>query len=147
MAELSQVAEWFGLPEVNAPLTGVVLDEYWYLPEVRIDATVGNPGPSLYVMGMRSQGKPFFRLAVKSGVRTVKVDVLQPDPTAERPVVRIRANPSIGILADVTATAGTQTTWQTLSVTINPTTNGAFILELENPDPGKPCWFDNVKVQ
>jgi hypothetical protein len=108
-----------------------------------LDATVGNPAPSF-----KNQGGAWpVRLAVKSGARTVKVDVLQPDATAARPVMRIKANPSIGIPSDVTATAGSQTTWQTLSVTINPTADGAFVLELENPDPEKPCWFDNVKIQ
>jgi len=110
-----------------------------------LDSQIGNPVPSLKL----SLGRYQFRLAVKSGARTVKVDVRQPDAAAARPVMRIKANPSIGIPSDVTATAGSQTTWQTLSATINPTADGVFILELENPDPNlvKPCWFDNVKIQ
>jgi hypothetical protein len=108
-----------------------------------LDSEIGNPTPSLKL----SFGRYQFRLAVKSGARTVKVDVRQPDATAERPVMRIKANSSIGIPSDVTATAGSQTTWQTISATINPTADGVFILELENPDQAKPCWFDNVKIQ
>jgi hypothetical protein len=135
----------------RCPVLGFVPKKPWIAFQINsepfalggLDATTGNPAPSLKLRA----GRWPVRLAVKSGARTVKVDVRQPDATAARPVMRIKANSSIGIPSDVTATAGSQTTWQTISATINPTADGAFVLELENPDPEKPCWFDNVKIQ
>jgi hypothetical protein len=105
-----------------------------------LDATAGNPAPSLKL----KVGRWPVRLAVKSGSRTLKVDVRQPDAAAERPVLRVKANPDIGLAADVSATAGSATDWQTLTLNFTATADGGVRVELENPAPGKPCWFDNL---
>jgi hypothetical protein len=105
-----------------------------------LDSGAGNPAPSLKL----NAGYWPVRLAVKSGARTVKVDVRQPDSAAARPVLRVKANPAIGLAADVTATAGSGTDWQTVQAAFTATADGGAVIELENPDPEKPCWFDNV---
>jgi hypothetical protein len=104
------------------------------------DSQIGNPAPSLKL----SLGRYQFRIAVKSGARTVKVDVRQPDAAAARPVLRVKANPDIGLAADVSATASAATDWQTVTLNFTATADGGVRVELENPDPGKPCWFDNL---
>jgi hypothetical protein len=105
-----------------------------------LDATAGNPAPSFQNRG----GAWSVRLAVKSGARTVKVDVRQPDVAAARPVLRVKANPDIGLAADMSATASAATDWQTVTLNFTATADGGVRVELENPDPEKPCWFDNL---
>lgn len=87
-----------------------------------------------------------FRLAVKAGARTVSVDVRQPQATAIRPRLRVRANPSIGLMSDLEAVAGASTDWQTLSVSFTATANGGVRVELVNEDGANPCWFDNLRI-
>ena len=74
----------------------------------------------------------------------MKVDVRQPDAAAARPVLRVKANPDIGLAADVSATAGAATDWQTVTLNFTATADGGVRVELETPDPVKPCWFDNL---
>lgn len=109
----------------------------------RLDGSVGNPAPSLLCLAVR--GFP-FRLAVKAGARTVSVDVLQPQASAIRPRLRVRANPAIGLTSDLEAVAGPATGWQTVSASFTATANGGVRVELVNTDAAWPCWFDNVRV-
>lgn len=107
-----------------------------------LDAIVGNPAPSF-----RNQGGAWsVRLAVKSGARTVSVDVRQPQVSAIRPRLRVRANPAIGLATDLEAVAGASTDWQTISVSFTATANGGVLVLLVNEDTVNPAWFDNVKV-
>ena len=108
-----------------------------------LDSQIGNPAPSFKL----SFGHHRVRLPVKSGTRIVSVDVVQPSATAERPVLRVKSNTGIGLNADVSATASAATNWQTVTLTFVATANGAVVIELENPDVVKPCWFDNLKIQ
>jgi hypothetical protein len=132
----------------RCPVLGFVPKKPWIAFQINsepfalgsLDATVGNPAPSLKLKA----GRWPVRLAVKSGARTVKVDLRQPDATAARPVLRVKANPDIGLAADVSATAGAATNWQTVTLNFTATADGGVRVELENPDPEKPCWFDNL---
>lgn len=108
----------------------------------QIDQAIGNPAPSLKVIS----GLWPARLAVKSGSRTISVDVLQPVSSAVRPKLIVKANPSIGLNSDLTAVATTITVWQTLSLQFTATVNGAVKILLVNEDGVNPCWFDNVRV-
>ncbi|MCZ7641381.1 MAG: hypothetical protein M5U12_38165 [Verrucomicrobia bacterium] len=88
-----------------------------------------------------------FRLAVKVGSRRVRAQVLQPRADAQRPFMRVRHNPAVGLANDVTATAGGATDWQELSLTFTTTAKGAIVLELWNADHAWPCWFDTVLLE
>lgn len=126
----------------NGLVREVRLDGQPLYPRVAVDGSVGNPGPSLKVRWSRYP----FRLAVRAGARRVTVDVRQPVATAVRPKLVVKANPAIGLNADVTATAGTGTDWQTLEAAFTATANGGVKVWLVNEDFMNPCWFDNVKV-
>lgn len=89
----------------------------------------------------------WFRLAVKVGSRRVRAQVLQPRADAQRPFMRVRRNPAVGLANDVTATAGGSTNWQELSLTFTTTSKGAIVLELWNADHAWPCWFDTVLLE
>ncbi len=110
------------------------------------DAAFGNPLPSI-----RLDAKGFWRTrwVVRAGTRTVKVDCLQAVNSSPRPTITVKANPAIGVAADVSATAGSNTGWITIGpVTITPSSNGVVWIEIRaNYDTqagGCPCWFDNM---
>lgn len=111
------------------------------------DDAVGNPLPSYLVPRHGMACHPGFRLTVNEGEREISVDVLQPEASAERPFLRVKANPDIGLTADITTTALAGTGWQTLIAPLTATADGAVRVELWNADPGFPCWFDNLGVQ
>ncbi len=107
------------------------------------DDAEGNPAPSLK---LGRYGFHRFRLAVETGARQVSVQVKQPTAAAERPYLRVRANPDIGIASAQTATADAGTGWQTLTVSFTATADGGIVVEIWNADLGSPCWFDNLSI-
>lgn len=106
------------------------------------DDTEGNPAPCLKVA---RYGSFSFRLACATGDRELTVQVKQPDSSAVRPYMTVRANASIGVAA-ATATADASTGWQNLTLNFTATGDGGVWVELWNADPGKPCWFDNLSL-
>lgn len=110
------------------------------------DDTVGNPVPSYKQARYGIVCDPGFRLTVRTGARQVSVQVRQPEASAERPFLRVKANPDIGLSADVTATATSATGWQTITASFTATSDGGVWVELWNADPGLPCWFDGLSI-
>jgi hypothetical protein len=108
-----------------------------------IDPEVGNPAPSLKVVGY---GSVPFRLAVAAGARTLTVDVLQPEAAAVRAWVKVRRNDAVGVTTDLTQTTAAGTGWQQVQLAFTATANGAVVIELGHSDPGYRCWFDNLQL-
>ena len=108
------------------------------------DDVVGGELPSLRI---GAYGCFPFRLAVNLGSRHLRVQVLQPRADAKRPFIKVRRNLSVGLTADLTASAGSSTDWQELSLAFTTTAKGAISLELWNADAGFPCWFDTVLLE
>lgn len=107
------------------------------------DDSTGNPAPSYK---LARYGKLTLRIAVSSGTRVVYVQVRQPDASASRPYMRVKANADIGLNTPLTSTAGSSTGWQTLAVSVPASQDGGVEVELVNTDLSKPCWFDNLAV-
>lgn len=109
------------------------------------DDTVGSTAaPSLK---MTRLGVFTFELFVKAGDRTVKAKVRQTMPASPQPQLRVRANPGLGIAADVVATAPAGTDWVTVGpAEFTASADGIVTVELWCLAPGTAveCWWDDV---
>jgi hypothetical protein len=108
----------------------------------------GDPAqPSLE---MTVAGKFRFRWRVASGTRTISVKVKNPTGLSPYPILRVKANPDIGVNSDVTGTAIGGTGWQTIGpVTITPSADGAVWVELDCPqvtNNERLCRWDFISV-
>lgn len=88
-----------------------------------------------------------FRWSVINGNRSIEVFVKQPLNGLPRPLLRVKANPAIGVMFDGTSVASSGTDWvSTGTVAIAPTTNGAVWVQLENRLDAQtsPCYWDRI---
>lgn len=91
-----------------------------------------------------------FRWAVEAGDRTVTVQVKQAANTAPYPLIRIKANPDVGLALDVTTSAGAGSDWKSVSAAFTATAAGAVWVELHyaNPtwheDGSYSCYWDHI---
>lgn len=111
------------------------------------DNTQGSPDVPSLKMGAMGTFK--FRWSVINGARSISVRVKQAVNQQPRPLLRVKANPSIGILSDGTAVAASGTDWVTIgTIAVNPTSNGALYVVLENrydgQTPAAPCYWDHI---
>jgi len=107
--------------------------------------TEGDPDVPSFVMG--AQGTFRFRWSVINGNRSISVRVKQAENREPRPLLRVKANPAIGVLSDGTAVAASGTGWVTVgTVAVSPTLNGALYVILENRYDGQvaPCYWDHI---
>lgn len=114
---------------------------------VRKETVDGSPAPPCIALDYPGFWR--FRWAVLSGARTVGVDAKQVSNVAgKRPSLRVKANPAIGVNADVTSAAGAGAGWVTISpATVNPTSDGVLWVELWNNDTDtfySTAYFDHV---
>ncbi len=118
---------------------------FQYGPGSGIDASIGNPAPSLRLAG---RNRYVRRLKVAAGSRTVRVHALQPIAARARPKITIEANPLVGLASDVVEESGAGTGWLTIEATFTATSAGAVNVVLENPEPRHLdcCWFDNLFI-
>jgi len=113
------------------------------------DTSEGDPSqPSLR---MDARGVYRFRWAFASGARTVAVNVKQEVNASPRPTLVVKANPAIGIAADVIETAGSSTNWITIGpANISPSADGATWVELHANYDGQymsaPCYWDHIET-
>lgn len=111
------------------------------------DVSVGNPAqPSLR---MDASGKWRFRWAMAIGQHLISVNVLHAINQTPRPSMVIKANPAIGINADIETFAPSGTGWVTInSPTFTTTAVGVAWVELRNnlvTNIGfSPCYFDHI---
>jgi hypothetical protein len=107
----------------------------------------GNPAqPSIQ---LTTRGKWRIRWIVEAGARTISVNVKQVINEAPRPIMTVKANPSIGVNADVVGTAPSGSGWVTIGpVNVNPSAKGALHVEFEARHPGQtvPTFFDSIGV-
>jgi len=85
---------------------------------------------------------------VKAGSRTLKIRVKHSGHTPV-PLVRVKANPEVGILADVTATPSSSTNWQELTIgPLTITATGVLWVwrELRSRDQQAYALWDHVEV-
>jgi len=90
-----------------------------------------------------------FRWRVRTGARSIQVNVKQAVNISPRPSLIVKANPGIGINADVTGTAASNTGWVVIGpVNITPSSDGAVWVELWNNYDAQvyqaPCYFDHI---
>lgn len=87
-----------------------------------------------------------FRWAVEVGARTVTVQVKQAINAAPYPKIVIKANPDVGLAADVTQSAGPGSDWKSISAGFNASAIGAVWVELHNalPTGNYDCFFDHI---
>jgi hypothetical protein len=137
---------------VNRPFSGFVLDNQFYQTGIREDLVEGNTAPPSGAADV--PGRIRFRWGVKSGARSVSIRAKQVSNIAgKRPRMIVRANPGIGVPADVTADAVAGVGWVDLGpIVVNPTSNGVLWVELWNMDtdnyyPISPAYFDDLVRQ
>lgn len=104
----------------------------------------GNPQPSLY---MQTDGVFRFKWAVAAGENTIQISVKQPSNGTPRPRMVVKANPDIGLDADLTGDAASGTGWTTIGpLTVDSDIGGAVWVELHARQIGQfvPCYWDNI---
>ena len=90
-----------------------------------------------------------FRWGVKAGARTIKCKTKFAKNEAPRPSIVIKANPAVGLLADVEGFAPSGTGWQQISpIGFTATADGGVEVELRNNTltSNNPCWFDTIET-
>lgn len=107
----------------------------------------GDPAqPSL---SLNTKGVKRFRWVVPSGTHSLQINVKQACNLTPRPAVIIKANPSIGVNADVSGTASAGTGWTVIGpLSVSPTSAGRLWVELWNYVDGQPgvlpCLWDHL---
>lgn len=110
------------------------------------DSVVGNPtAPSL---ALKYASTYRFRWVLHTGVNILYVNCLQAINLMPRPTVTAKANPDIGINADVSATAPSGTGWVTIGpVSVTASAAGAVYVWLTSnttSENAAPCYFDHL---
>lgn len=116
------------------------------------DDVVGNPTPP-----SQKQGAPgilrHLLIPLSTGAHTISIDVLFTAPGAAQrpepfPRMTVRANPDVGLLADVVAQAVDAETWQTLMASFSTTKPGVVEVWREKRCLGMDdtVWWDNLTV-
>jgi hypothetical protein len=90
-----------------------------------------------------------FRWGVRAGLQTISVRAKQvSNVTGKRPQLRIKADPRIGVNADITGDAGAGAGWVTIGpVNVTPSAEGVLWVELWNMDTdtfNSSTFFDHV---
>lgn len=107
----------------------------------------GSPGaPSLKLDRPNSWR---FRWAIRStGAHTIQINAKQAVNQNPRPSMIVRANPSIGIYNDVSASAPTGTGWVLLGpISVTTSAVGATYVDISNNYSGSTsssCYFDHI---
>lgn len=112
-----------------------------------IDASTGNPAPSLRMNG---GGVWARRIRVVAGARRIRVDAMQTQSIRARPTMTILKNTAVGVSTDLTYTADAGSGWVTItSAELTITATGALWVILRNPEPRlcDSCYFDNLFAQ
>lgn len=114
---------------------------------VRREDVEGNPAPPCLAIDI--PGHHRFRWGVLAGTRTISIDTKQvSNVTGKRPRIIVKANPEIGVNADVVGDAGAGTGWTTIGpLTVTPTSDGVLWVELWNMDTQtfeSPAYFDHL---
>ena len=113
----------------------------------RKELVEGNPAPPSLALDIPSSYR--FRWGVKAGTRTFSTSVKQvSNVTGKRPRVIIRANPAIGVNADVVTDAGSGTGWVNVGpITVTPSSDGVLFVEFWNMDTDtvdSPAYFGRI---
>lgn len=119
-----------------------------YMVSAEKETTEGNPQPCIK---LHSKGYWRFRWSVAAGTRTIQADCKQALNLTPYPSIKVNANPSIGVNADVVSSAGAGAGWKTIpAASISPSSAGCVWVELHANYDGQfnvyPCYFDNVSA-
>lgn len=105
--------------------------------------------PAAPTLWMDAFGVWRFKWVLEPGAHTLQVNVLQAANMSPRPTMVIKSNPSIGLNADVSATAPSGAGWTVIAApTVTATALGATWVELHNnldTNVGQtPCYWDHL---
>ncbi len=139
---------------VNYPITGIYcgdsVDSSFQQYGIRQE-TVDVEG-SPYRLALDTPGRWRFRWGVEAGSRSIECRVKQASNiTGQRPTLVVLKNPTIGVNADVTVTAGSGAGWLDMpTASVTPSSNGVLWVELRNNDvttfPVSPALFGQFEV-
>lgn len=96
---------------------------------------------------MTRAGRFEFLWPVEAGARSISVQALQVTPSTPRPQLIVKANPAVGLAADLVATASAGASWVTVGpVSFTAAAAGTLRVELWCLAPGTQveCWWDDV---
>lgn len=120
-------------------------------PGVTQSMSDGNPSAPCLKLEFPSFWR--FRWVVKAGSRTVSVNAKQTGTiltSSLRPTVVVKANPNIGLNADISGSAVASQGWVTIGpVSFIATTSGVTWVELHNNNTNEgdtPTYFDHIVV-
>lgn len=88
-----------------------------------------------------------FRWQIRVGTQTIRCAVLQASNTTPRPTMTIKANPDVGLNADVVGTAPGGTTWVTIGpLSVTASAVGVVLVQLSNNkvDSYDTAYFDLI---
>jgi hypothetical protein len=110
---------------------------------------IGNPGPPSLILAIPGMWR--FRWSLKPGPHSITINALQGQPvpvSGTTPTLTVKANPLVGINADVSAAATPSNVWVTIGpVFVIATATGPVWVELRNNYWGfynTPAFFDHV---
>lgn len=131
-----------GLPQITTPGAGY---GGFAWPGFAQSQGFGNPAPG---WSLPCGSTPKFRLKINAGSRTIKIDFLQPGVvTLGRPTLTLKANPAVGLNADIVLTGGAGSIWTTATATFTATSAGGVYAVLKNSAPYPAiAYFDNFSV-
>lgn len=111
------------------------------------DASQGNPAPS------QRQGRPgvlkTLVLVAGPGARSIKADCKLQATDTPLPQLIVKANPEVGLMADVVVTAASSLAWQTLTANFTATAAGVVQVWRSKRHLGEDnaVWWDNFPVR
>ena len=114
---------------------------------VREELVDGYPSPPCLALDIPGFWRARWQLS--PGSQTISVWAKQVSNVAgKRPTLVVKANPAIGVSADIVGTAGSSTGWTKIGpLTVVATAPGVVYFEFHNNDVvtfQSPCYFDNL---
>lgn len=99
-------------------------------PVSRNNSTGTPTAPSIQIYG---PGVWRFRWTIRVGTQTIRCACMQVGNGTPRPTMVVKANPDVGLNADVTGTAPSSATWVTIGpLTVTASAVGAVFVEFHN---------------
>lgn len=133
---------------------GGVVDTYGVSPigrafQVGVRKSTSEGSPAQPSLALDIPGMWRFRWGVTAGTRTISIKAKQVSNVAgRRPRMTVKANPGIGVNADVSGDAGGSADWVTIGpLTVTPASDGVLWVELWNMDAvtfDSPAFFDHI---
>jgi hypothetical protein len=116
---------------------------------VGISKETTDGSPSAPCLKIANKGMWRFKWVIKSGERSIYINCKQVINLNPRPTITIKANPSVGLNADIVGTAPSGVDWVTIGpLTFTAASKGVVYVELSNNyiTSNESAFFDHIVV-